>query len=135
MALAKILWVDDEMESLQSQKLFLETKGYEVKTLTNGFDALDYVKENIVDVVLLDETRMGRLLKSLEGRTGLSQVFIVTDADESFKTMAQDVREVAGKVNPGLQVVQLYRDYLLNFMINKNQDRAAGQAGTQGARA
>lgn len=86
-------------------------------------------------VVLLDETRMGRLLKSLEGRTGLSQVFIVTDADESFKTMAQDVREVAGKANPGLAVVQLYRDYLLNFMINKNQDRAAGQAGTQGARA
>lgn len=86
-------------------------------------------------VVLLDETRMGRLLKSLEGRIGLSQVFIVTDADESFKTMAQDVREVAGKANPGLAVVQLYRDYLLNFMINKNQDRAAGQAGTQGARA
>lgn len=86
-------------------------------------------------VVLLDETRMGRLLKSLEGRTGLSQVFIVTDADESFKTMAQDVREVAGKANPGLAVVQLYRDYLLNFMINKNQDRAAGPAGTQGARA
>ena len=86
-------------------------------------------------VVLLDETRMGRLLKSLEGRTGLSQVFIVTDADESFKTMAQDVREVAGRANPGLAVVQLYRDYLLNFMINKNQDRAAGLVGTQGARA
>lgn len=86
-------------------------------------------------VVLLDETRMGRLLKSLEGRTGLSLVFIVTDADESFKTMAQDVREVAAKANPGLAVVQLYRDYLLNFMINKNQDRAADPAGTQGARA
>ena len=90
-------------------------------------------------VVLLDETRMGRLLKSLDGRTGLSQVFIVTDADESFKTMAQDLRDVAGKANPGLTVVQLYRDYLLNFMINKNQDpshaRLAGQAGTQGARA
>ena len=49
--------------------------------------------------------------------------------------MAQDVREVAGKANPGLAVVQLYRDYLLNFMINKNQDRAAGHTDTQGARA
>ena len=65
----------------------------------------------------------------------MRQVFIVTDADESFKTMAQDVREVAGQANPGLGVVQLYRDYLLNFMINKNQDRAAGLVGTQGARA
>jgi adenine-specific DNA-methyltransferase len=86
-------------------------------------------------MVLLDESRMARLLKTLVGRTGVSHVFIVTDADESFKTMAQDVREVAGKVNPGLQVVQLYRDYLLNFMINKNQDRAAGLANAQGARA
>src|SRR6476620_11528813 len=59
MALAKILWVDDEIESLQSQKLFLEGKGYEVHTLTNGFDAIDYVKENPVDVVLLDETMPG----------------------------------------------------------------------------
>lgn len=59
MALAKILWVDDEIESLQSQKLFLENKGYEVTTLTNGYDALDYVKDHIVDVVLLDETMPG----------------------------------------------------------------------------
>jgi CheY-like chemotaxis protein len=60
MALAKILWVDDEIESLHSQKKFLESKGYDVVTLTNGFDAIDYVKgDNIVDVVLLDETMPG----------------------------------------------------------------------------
>jgi CheY-like chemotaxis protein len=59
MSLAKILWVDDEIESLRSQKIFLENKGYEVQTLTNGFDAIDYVKDNIVDVVLLDETMPG----------------------------------------------------------------------------
>lgn len=59
MSLARILWVDDEIESLQSQKMFLESKGYDVHTLTNGFDAIDYVKENIVDVVLIDETMPG----------------------------------------------------------------------------
>ncbi|MEJ7769148.1 MAG: response regulator [Chitinophagaceae bacterium] len=59
MAVAKILWVDDEIESLQSQKIFLENKGYMVHTLTNGFDAIDYVKDNPVDVVLLDETMPG----------------------------------------------------------------------------
>lgn len=85
-------------------------------------------------IVLLDESRMGRLVKVLSGRTDLAQVFIVTDADESFKTMAQVVREVAAKANPGLQVVQLYRDYLLNFMINKNQERNAGQADALGGR-
>src|SRR6478672_10475938 len=59
MSLGKILWVDDEIESLQSQIMFLENKGYEVKSLTNGFDAIDYVKENLVDVVLLDESMPG----------------------------------------------------------------------------
>jgi len=59
MPLATILWVDDEIESLQSQKLFLENKGYEVFTMTNGFEAIDFVKENNVDVVLLDETMPG----------------------------------------------------------------------------
>ncbi|MCA0396596.1 MAG: PglZ domain-containing protein [Bacteroidetes bacterium] len=59
MPIATILWVDDEMESLRSQKLFLESKGYAVETLTNGFDAIDYIKENMVDLVLLDETMPG----------------------------------------------------------------------------
>src|SRR5688572_11359516 len=56
---AKILWVDDEMESLKSQIMFLENKGYKVHSLSNGFDAVDYVKENQVDVVLLDESMPG----------------------------------------------------------------------------
>ena len=59
MTTAKILWVDDEMESLKSQKMFREHKGYDVKSLSNGHDAIDYVKENIVDVVLLDESMPG----------------------------------------------------------------------------
>lgn len=59
MPLANILWVDDEIESLQSQTKFLENKGYAVATLTNGYDAVDYVKSNLVDVVLLDETMPG----------------------------------------------------------------------------
>ena len=59
MSLGKILWVDDEIESLHSQILFLENKGYEVNAMTNGFDAIDFVKDNVVDVVLLDETMPG----------------------------------------------------------------------------
>ena len=59
MGLAKILWADDEMESLKSQVLFLENKGYEVHSLSNGFDAIEYVKKNEVDVVLLDESMPG----------------------------------------------------------------------------
>lgn len=56
---ATILWVDDEIESLESQKMFLENKGYSIDTCSNGFDAIDYVKEKTPDVVLLDESMPG----------------------------------------------------------------------------
>lgn len=59
MNIAKILWVDDEIDSLNSQVMFLENKGYHVTTKTNGFDAVEFVREHIVDVVLLDETMPG----------------------------------------------------------------------------
>jgi CheY-like chemotaxis protein len=59
MSNAKILWVDDEIDSLTSHILFLSNKGYDVETKTNGFDAVEYVKDNIVDVVLLDESMPG----------------------------------------------------------------------------
>jgi CheY-like chemotaxis protein len=59
MPIAKIIWVDDEIESLQSQKIFLENKGYDLLTFTNGFDALDFLKDNVADVVLLDESMPG----------------------------------------------------------------------------
>ena len=30
-----------------------------MQTFTNGFDAIDYVKDNLVDVVLMDESMPG----------------------------------------------------------------------------
>jgi CheY-like chemotaxis protein len=56
---AKILWVDDEVESLQSQVLFLKSKGYDVEVISNGFDAIDYLNANPIDLVLLDESMPG----------------------------------------------------------------------------
>lgn len=61
---AKIIWVDDEIESLKPNILFLEQKGYEVTSFNNGYDALEYINSsNDTDVVLLDE--------SMPGMTGL----------------------------------------------------------------
>ncbi len=36
----RILWADDEIELLQSHILYLQTRGYEVETVTNGDDAI-----------------------------------------------------------------------------------------------
>lgn len=60
----KILWADDEIDLLKPHKLFLEKKGYELVTVTNGYDALDECRNsNDFDVVFLDE--------SMPGMTGL----------------------------------------------------------------
>jgi len=54
-----ILWVDDEVESLEPHRRFLEGKGYRVHALSNGHDALEYLMTHPVDLVLLDETMPG----------------------------------------------------------------------------
>jgi CheY-like chemotaxis protein len=72
MMIPKILWVDDEMESLKSQIMFLENKGYHVHSLSNGHDALEYVKDNEVDVVLLDESMPG-----ISGLETLQQIKVI----------------------------------------------------------
>ena len=37
----KILWVDDEIDMLRPYVIFLEEKGYEITTATNGSDAIE----------------------------------------------------------------------------------------------
>src|SRR5574338_1132147 len=110
MSLAKILWVDDEIESLQSQKLFLENKGYDVHTLTNGFDAIDYIKENVVDVVLIDE--------SMPGITGLETLAKIKEYNAQIPVVLITKNETENLMNEaiGSQI----SDYLIK-PVNPNQ--------------
>jgi CheY-like chemotaxis protein len=110
MAVAKILWVDDEIESLQSQKLFLENKGYQVSTLTNGFDAIDYVKEHAVDVVLIDE--------SMPGITGLETLAKIKDINPQIPVVLITKNETENLMDEaiGSQI----SDYLIK-PVNPNQ--------------
>ncbi|MBN2763521.1 MAG: bifunctional response regulator/alkaline phosphatase family protein, partial [Bacteroidales bacterium] len=55
----KILWVDDEMDLLKPHIMFLQEKGYEMETATNGHDAIEMVKQQYVDLVFLDENMPG----------------------------------------------------------------------------
>ena len=41
----KILWADDEIDMLRPQLVFLEKKGYQVDTVTNGHDAVEEVDQ------------------------------------------------------------------------------------------
>ncbi|MDO8970921.1 MAG: PglZ domain-containing protein, partial [Saprospiraceae bacterium] len=63
--MTKILWADDEIDLLKPHLMFLQNKGYEVVTATNGHDAVEIYTEQAsdIDVVFLDE--------SMPGLTGL----------------------------------------------------------------
>lgn len=55
-----ILWVDDEAERLESHRLFLREKGYEVEWATNADDAVEMVRRRPYALVLLDEQMPGK---------------------------------------------------------------------------
>lgn len=55
----RILWADDEIDLLKPHVIFLEGKGYQVETSTNGGDALEMLHEAHYDIVFLDENMPG----------------------------------------------------------------------------
>ena len=65
----KLLWVDDEIDLLKAHILFLEKKGYDVDTASNGYDALDMCQKDNYDLILLDENMPG-----LSGLETLSRI-------------------------------------------------------------
>lgn len=70
-----LLWVDDEIELLKAHIIYLEKKGYEVTTVTNGQDALDCCSNTTFDLILLDENMPG-----LSGLETLSRIKMISPA-------------------------------------------------------
>ncbi|MDH4157138.1 MAG: bifunctional response regulator/alkaline phosphatase family protein, partial [candidate division Zixibacteria bacterium] len=65
----RILWVDDEIDSLKPHILFLEKKGYEVTGVMSGDDAVAIIEKEYFDLVLLDEMMPGK-----DGLTTLEEI-------------------------------------------------------------
>ena len=87
------MWVDDEIEQLRAHILFLEKKGYEVVTVSNGTDAIDLCKERNFDLVLLDEHMPGlsgleTLQKLKELQSSLSIVMVTKSEEENIMNQA-----------------------------------------------
>lgn len=55
----RILWADDEIDLLRPHILFLENKGYDVTSVSNGADAVEKMRADGYDLVLLDEQMPG----------------------------------------------------------------------------
>jgi len=83
-----ILWVDDEIDLLKPHILFLEKKGYNVTTTTNGADAIDIIADELhIDIVFLDENMPGltgieTLAQIKEIRQNLPVVMITKSEEE-----------------------------------------------------
>ena len=106
----EIIWVDDEVDSLKSHILFLKNKGYEVTPLTNGYDALELLKEKNVDVVFLDESMPG--MTGLETLTKIKELLPQMPVVMITKNEAEYIMEDA----IGAQIT----DYLIK-PVNPNQ--------------
>ena len=82
----KILWADDEIDHLRAHLLFLEEKGYDVKTVNNGLDAIDSVRDNHFDLVFLDENMPGisglEALKVIKELKSTRPVVMITKSEE-----------------------------------------------------
>ncbi len=108
---AKILWADDEIDMLKPQLFFLQKKGYEVVTVTNGPDAIEEIRrDEDIDIVFLDE--------SMPGMTGLETL-------EEIKTIRPHMRVVMITKNEAENLMEeaigaRIDDYLIK-PVNPNQ--------------
>ena len=81
-----LLWVDDEIELLRAHILFLEKKGYEVMTVSNGSDAIELCHQQTFDLILLDEQMPGlsglETLQKIKDIQPATPIVMVTKSEE-----------------------------------------------------
>lgn len=107
----KILWADDEIDILKPQLLFLRKKGYEVITVTNGYDAIEEVEQaDDFAVIFLDE--------SMPGITGLETLDKIKSIRSHLPVVMITKNEAEGVMEQaiGSQIA----DYLIK-PVNPNQ--------------
>ena len=124
----KILWVDDEIDFLKSHLIFLSDKGYEINTCTNGSDALDLVKKNQYDIILLDENMPGisgiETLKQIKKiNTNLKVIMITKSEEENImeEAIGKEISDYLIKpVNPNQILLSLKKNLKEKELIKDN---------------
>ncbi len=84
-----ILWTDDEIDLLKPHVLFLESKGYDVTTTSNGQDALELVAKRDFDIIFLDENMPGlsgleTLVKIKNLKSNIPVIMITKSEEEAI---------------------------------------------------
>jgi CheY-like chemotaxis protein len=95
----RILWVDDEIEVLKPHIILLEKRKYQVKTASNGEDAIELIRKFPFDLVFLDENMVG--LSGLETLNHIKQLDSSLPVVMVTKNEAEEMMEdaIASKVD------------------------------------
>ncbi len=106
--LRSILWVDDEADLLESHRIFLREKGFEVDWASNAEDAVELLRRRSYGLVLLDEQMPGK--RGLEAYREIREldahlpIVMVTKSEEDAtmrEAIGMDVRDYLVKpINP-----------------------------------
>ncbi len=106
----RILWADDEIDILRAHILFLTEKGYEVTPVNSGQDALECFKNEIFDIVFLDE--------HMPGLSGLDTLSMIKEIDPNIPVIMITKSEDEGIMTHAIG--KKITDYLIK-PVNPNQ--------------
>lgn len=99
----RILWVDDEVDLLKPFALFLTDKGFFVRTVSNGEDAIvSLVNENF-DLVILDEM--------MPGMDGIATLNELKKINETIPVIMVTKNEAEGLMNQA--IANQINDYII----------------------
>ena len=91
----RVLVVDDEPEVTFALQVFFFGKGYEMLTALDGLQAMRLLKQQPVDLVLLDMKMPGvngiEVLKFIHAECPSTRVIVVTAYDVQFQEMAEQI--------------------------------------------
>ncbi len=103
-----VLWIDDEADLLESHRIFLREKGFEVDAATNAEDAVEMLRRRQYGIVLLDEQMPGKrgleAYREIRELDPLLPIVMVTKSEEDAtlrEAIGMDVRDYLVKpINP-----------------------------------
>jgi two-component system, OmpR family, alkaline phosphatase synthesis response regulator PhoP len=94
----KILVVDDEKDILELIDYNLSKNGYRVKTVTTGEDALELIKENDYDLIILDLMLPGvdgfdicKTIKADKQKSSIPIVMVTAKSEEADKVAGLEI--------------------------------------------
>ncbi|OIO61573.1 MAG: hypothetical protein AUJ47_09360 [Candidatus Marinimicrobia bacterium CG1_02_48_14] len=124
----RVLWADDEIDLLKPHVLFLQQRGFDVTTATNGDDVLSLARQEAFDIVLLDEMMPGKdgleTLSLLKGFLPALPVIMITKNEEESlmeEAIGSQIADYLTKpVNPS-QILSAIMKNLEKHRISQNR--------------